>query len=77
MAEALVDLDPARLDRVRGAKCAADVVRPDVGSKPIVTVIRHTDGIPLVGPGDGDEHRTEDLLARKAPATFAKMVGIV
>ena len=34
MAEALIDLDPAGLDRVRGAKCAADVVRPDVGSKP-------------------------------------------
>src|SRR5262249_2472726 len=26
-----------------------------------------TDGIRLVGPWDGDEHGTEDLLARKAP----------
>src|SRR5262249_56379725 len=67
LAEALVDLDPAGLDRVRGAKCAPDVMGPDVGSKPIVAIVRHTDGIRLVGPGDGDEHGTEDLLARKAP----------
>src|SRR5262249_33231840 len=63
----LVDLDPAGLDRVRGAKCAADVVGPDVGSKPVVTVVRHTDGVRIVGPGNGDEHGTEDLLTRKAP----------
>ena len=67
LAETLVDLDPAGLYRVRSAECAANVVRPDIGSKPVMAVVRHADRIRFVGPGDSDEHGAKDLLARQAP----------
>src|SRR5262249_1557790 len=67
LAETLVDLDPAGLDRVCSAECPANVVRPDVGSEPVVTIVGHTDGVLLVAPRDGDKHRAEDFLAGQAP----------
>src|SRR5262249_26405116 len=62
LAQTLVDLDPAGFDRVCSAECPANVVRPDVGSEPVVTIVCHTDRVLLVAPGDGDEPRAEDLL---------------
>src|SRR6516164_8763333 len=67
LAQPLVDLDPAGLDRVCSAECPADVVRPDVGGEPVVTIVGHTDRVLLVAPRDGDKHRAEDLLAGQAP----------
>src|SRR5215471_16522649 len=43
LAAALVDLHPARLDGMRGAQGLADVVRPDIGREPVVTVVGHAD----------------------------------
>src|SRR5262249_40065308 len=67
LAETLVDLDPAGLDRVCGAECPANVVRPDVGCEPVVTIVCHTDRVLLVAPRDGDKHGAKDLLAGQAP----------
>src|SRR6516164_7838904 len=67
LAETLVDLDPAGLDRVYSAECPANVVRPDVGSEPVVTIVCHTDRVLLVAPRDGNEHRAEDFLAGQTP----------
>ena len=67
LTETLVDLNPAGLDRVRGAQSPADVMGPDVGGEPIVAVIRHTDRVRFVAPRNGDEHWAKDLLARQAP----------
>jgi hypothetical protein len=65
--EALVDLDPAGLDRVRRAEGPTDVMRPHIGGEAVVAGVRHADDVRFVGPGNGNEHRTEDLLARQAP----------
>src|SRR2546427_9969018 len=67
LTEALIDLHPARFDRVRGVERLADVARPDVRGEAIVTIVRHPDRLALVVPRDGDHHRAEDLLARDAP----------
>jgi len=67
LTEALVDLNPAGFDRMCRAKCPADVMRPDVGGKAVVAVIRHSDRLRFVLPRNGDEHGAEDLLARQAP----------
>ena len=32
-----------------------------------MAVVRHTDCVHNVGPGNGDEHRAKDFLARQAP----------
>jgi hypothetical protein len=40
LAEALLDLDPASLDRVRSTERAADIMRPDVGGESVVAVVR-------------------------------------
>src|SRR5947209_7909916 len=52
LAEALVDLHPARFDGVRGAQTAADVVRPDIGRESVVAVVGHADRLGLVAPAD-------------------------
>src|SRR6516162_220805 len=67
LAQTLVDLDPTGLDRVCSAEGPANVVRPDVGCEPVVTVVGHTDRVVLVAPRDGNKHRAEDLLAGQAP----------
>src|SRR5262249_11544836 len=67
LAETLVDLNPTSLDGVCRAQCPADVVRPDVGGKPIVAVIGHADRVRFVAPRYGDEHWTKYLLACQAP----------
>src|SRR5262249_19336892 len=67
LTEPLVHLNPAGLDRVCSAECPANVVRPHVGSEPVMTIVGHTDRVLLVAPRDGDKHRAEDLLAGQAP----------
>src|SRR5262249_60786748 len=67
LTEALVHLNPTSLDRVCRAQSPADVMRPDVGGKPVMAVVRHANRVRFVGPRNGDEHGTKDLLARQAP----------
>src|SRR6516165_7679223 len=67
LAQTLIDLNPTGLDRVRRTQRPSDVVRPNVGSKPIVAVVGHADRVGLVGPRNGDEHWAKNLLASKAP----------
>src|SRR6185312_16923550 len=55
LAAALVDLDPAGLDGVRGAQALADVMGPDVGGEAVVAVVGHADRLFLVAPADRDE----------------------
>ena len=64
LTEALVHLNPTSLDRVCRAQSPADVMRPDVGGKPVMAVIRHANRVRFVAPRDGDEHGAKDLLAR-------------
>src|SRR5438477_600158 len=65
--EALVDLHEPRVDGVCGADRATDVVAPHVRREAVVRVVGHADDVGLIGPGDRDEHRAEDLLARETP----------
>jgi hypothetical protein len=67
LTEALVDLDPAGLDRVRGSKGAADVTRPDIGGEPVMALIGHANRVRFVGPRNGDKNWAEDLLACQTP----------
>src|SRR2546425_3216203 len=67
LADALIDLTPTRIDRVRGAKRLADVPGPDVRGEPVVRLVGHAHRVGLVAPRDCDEHRTENLLACDPP----------
>src|SRR6185503_19020199 len=67
LAETLIDLDPACVDRVRGTKRAADVLAPDVRREAVVGVVRHAHRIGGVIPWDRDEDRAKDLLAGDSP----------
>src|SRR4051794_5833190 len=67
LAASLVHLNPPRLDSVGGPQRLPDVARPDVGGKAIMAVVCHPDRICFVLPGNGDQNRTEDLLAREPP----------
>src|SRR3954468_3579866 len=50
-----------------GPQRLPDVARPNVGGKAIMAVVRHPDRICFVPPGNGDQNRPEDLLAREPP----------
>ena len=79
LAEALVYLDPPGFDRMCRAKRSADVVRPNVGCKPVMAIVRHADRFHLVGPRDSDKDGAEYFFARQAPVVCIirkKMVGI-
>src|SRR5215510_1565624 len=67
LSEALIDLNPAGLDRMRRIDCLADVTRPHVRRETIMAVVRHADRFALVFPRNGHHHRAEDLLSRNAP----------
>src|SRR3990170_7191819 len=56
LAQALVDLYPARFDGMRGPQPRADVVRPDIGREPVVAVVGHADRFGLVAPADRHQH---------------------
>src|SRR6202011_1778363 len=71
LAAALVDLDPARFDGVRGTQALADIVRPDIGREAIVALVGHADRLGLVAPADRHQHRPEDLLACETPVVRA------
>src|SRR5262249_7203445 len=49
------------------AQCTPDVVRPDVGGKPVMGVIGHADDFLFVAPADGNQYGAEDFLAGQAP----------
>src|SRR5262249_9334392 len=67
LAHPLVDLHPARLDRVGGAQRPGHVAAPDIPSQAVVAVIRHAHRFLLVTPGDDDQHRAEDLFPGDPP----------
>src|SRR5438132_11183467 len=48
LTESLVNLHPARLDRMRGVERLADVARPHVRSEAVMAVVRHADRLALV-----------------------------
>src|SRR5947208_3307789 len=50
LTEALVHLNPTSLDRMCRAQSPADVVRPDVGGKPVMALIRHAKRIAAIIP---------------------------
>src|SRR5579884_536273 len=68
LTEPAVHLHPARFDAVGRAQRPAQVPAPDVGGEPVVGVIGHPDRLLLVLPGNDDQDRSEDLLARDPPA---------
>ena len=67
LAAALVDLNPAGLDPVRGVQRIGQVVRPDVGAEPVMRIVGHRDHLVAIAPGNGDQHRPEDFLLGNAP----------
>src|SRR5262245_16204178 len=73
LAETLVDLDPAGLYRVRSAKCAANVVRPDVGGEPAMRIASASS---VQGMATSTGPKISSRARRQSFATFAKMVGI-
>src|SRR5579875_808152 len=52
--ETLIDLHPAGLDGVRSPERPADVMRPHIGGKAVMGVVRHADRFRLVPPWNGD-----------------------
>src|SRR5215472_12739612 len=67
LAHPLVDLHPARLDRVGGAQRPGHVAAPDISSQAVVAVVRHAHRFLLVTPRDDDQHGAEDLFAGDPP----------
>src|SRR5215831_2368666 len=67
LADPLVDLHPAGVDRVGGAQRLRHVAAPDIRSQAVVAVIRHAHRFLLVTPGDDDQHGAKDLFTGDPP----------
>src|SRR4029077_681165 len=67
LAAALVDLDPAGFDPVRGVQCVGQVVRPNVGAESVMRIVRHRYDLVTIPPRNGDQDGSEDFLTGDPP----------
>src|SRR5262249_37633292 len=67
LAEALVDLHPTGFDGMGCSQGAANLMRPDISRKTVVTIVGHADHVFLVAPRDGHKYRAKDFLTCQPP----------